>query len=275
MLTVVCYKGKNAHGDRTFECVCDCGNTTTATVSDLVRGNKKSCGCLHGENHGHSDDRLYGVWQTMRARCNRPTNQKYKDYGGRGIRVCEEWQNSFTAFREWALENGYDYNAPYGKCTIDRIDVNGDYEPSNCRWVDTKTQANNRRPYNQELHGIELDYGGKHYISMSELARDYDIPLAMLERRIHRMTIDEALNEIRASIITEDGLLRSVKYVSKEQWSEALRLSRCGISRPEIGRRLSMTEHTVKEIVNRNKAGKGPFENQLPAKLIGSTGVRL
>lgn len=192
-------KVKN-HGRRTaWLCACDCGDKVEVVTDSLRSGNTKSCGCLHGETHGCSDDRLYNVWCTMKARCDNPNSEKYADYGGRGIKVCEEWHDSFTSFMKWAIENGYDYDAPRNACTIDRINVNGDYEPSNCRWADAKTQARNQRPYERRKAGIEVDYLGVHYISLAELARAYGFDSAKLERRIHRMSVDEAMEQILGS----------------------------------------------------------------------------
>lgn len=133
-------------------CKCDCGELTKVIAEQLTRGRTKSCGCLRQEKlesgnvvHGHRKDRLYHVWSNMLNRCHNENTPDYYYYGARGIKVCDEWRYDYMAFRKWAYENGYDDTAEKGKCTIDRIDVNGIYEPSNCRWVDMAVQSRNRR----------------------------------------------------------------------------------------------------------------------------------
>lgn len=128
-----------------WRCKCDCGKIKDIPRSDLMSGRVFSCGCLKLENqtkHGCINDRLYKVWVSMRDRCNNPNNRYYANYGGRGVRVCKEW-NDYLNFKHWAMNNGYDPDAEFQKCTIDRIDVNGNYEPDNCRIVDFEVQINN------------------------------------------------------------------------------------------------------------------------------------
>lgn len=93
-----------------------------------------------------SKERIYAIYNAMMARCNNPNTPNYFRYGGRGISVCDEWENDYYAFKKWAYESGYDETAPRGMCTLDRIDGDGNYEPSNCRWVNMKVQNNNQHP---------------------------------------------------------------------------------------------------------------------------------
>ena len=140
-----------------WKCKCDCGNEKIVRGSDLTTRKTSSCGCYRKEKtsvthtiHGGKNSRLYAVWCDIKQRCNNSNNPIYKYYGERGIKLCEEWTNDFNVFREWAIKNGYDENAKRGKCTIDRIDVNGNYEPSNCRWVSMAEQNLNKRNTRKE-----------------------------------------------------------------------------------------------------------------------------
>lgn len=125
-------------------CRCDCGNQITVRANGLTAGNTKSCGCLsrevHKKQNGLSRSRLYGIWRGMKKRCYNKSNEAYPEYGGRGIKVCEEWKDNFLAFYEWSMKNGYEEGL-----SIDRTDNDGDYEPGNCTWTTSKNQNNNRR----------------------------------------------------------------------------------------------------------------------------------
>lgn len=150
-LVVVERVGSSLSREATWRCLCDCGNERIICGSSLRRGGSKSCGCLRDEiesaihsTHRKTKSRLYNVWSHMIQRCYNPSNTAYKRYGGRGVSVCDEWRNDFMIFYEWAMANGYDENAAFHQCTIDRIDNDKGYSPGNCRWVDAKTQNNNK-----------------------------------------------------------------------------------------------------------------------------------
>lgn len=147
-LTVVAEEDVRWNGNVVWLCKCDCGNYTRVRASHLKRGGVMSCGCLNQSiitRHGESDTRLHHTWACMIDRCTNPNAQEADKYLERGIKVCDEWLNSYEAFAEWAKANGFDENAKRGKCTLDRINNDGDYEPNNCRWVDMKVQGRNRR----------------------------------------------------------------------------------------------------------------------------------
>lgn len=148
-----------------WKCQCSCGKEVILPYYKLTSGQTKSCGCLYQDNlekirsgekqppnfkHGDSNDRIYNIYQGMKDRCYNKRNKNYMDYGGRGIEVCQEWINSYISFKKWSLLNGYQDGL-----TIDRIDVNGNYYPENCRWADVIQQNNNKRT------NIIIDYNGQ------------------------------------------------------------------------------------------------------------------
>ena len=181
-LTVIERVENDNDGHARWLCRCECGNTTIVAGKALRRGVTRSCGCLHDEvaakhatslnkTHGQRNSRLSRIWRGMKSRCQNPNYPCYSDYGGRGITVCDEWQQ-FEPFYKWAMANGY-----RDELSIDRIDVEGNYEPSNCRWVNAKTQANNKR----NNHFVVFE-GRK--ITLTQWAEETEIPKDTLRYRL-------------------------------------------------------------------------------------------
>lgn len=135
-LTVIKRGENNKHGLPRWECKCDCGKITLVSGQHLREEKVKSCGCL--KKSKINNKRLYRIWGSMKNRCENPNRRDYKYYGARGIKICDEWHD-FLTFYEWAINNGYS-----DTLTLDRKDVNGSYEPSNCKWATVKEQGNNR-----------------------------------------------------------------------------------------------------------------------------------
>lgn len=152
MLTVVSEVEKRpGSGIRRFECICECGNTTHVDAGNLKKKTTRSCGCLRLSQkrdamtkHGVRFHPAYSRWNAMRARCYLEYHPGYKNYGARGIKVCDEWRDDPSAFVKWADESGFRKDLQ-----LDRRDNDGDYTPENCRWVTRSVNNRNRRPFNR------------------------------------------------------------------------------------------------------------------------------
>lgn len=188
-ITIVEYLGKikKEKGDnhRFWLGKCECGKNIYLRQTDILKETRKSCPKCNKSSykHGMTNTRLFHIWQNMRGRCYCKTNYDYKDYGNRGIKICDEWKYEFLNFYNWAINNGYKENL-----SIDRIDVNGNYEPNNCRWADNFTQANNKRNNKKYM------YKGKLY-TVRELTKIYGLNYEIISARLHKgWNIEKAIS---------------------------------------------------------------------------------
>ena len=200
MLTVTDFSHKEKSNQGIYKyywiCKCECGNVVTRRSDGLKLKNRVvSCGCYARQmskehftrknpkkTHGQTKTRLYKIYAKMKERCYDPNYPQRNLYGGRGIKICKEWIDSFENFRDWAIKNGYSDDL-----SIDRIDANGDYEPSNCRWEDKYQQANNKR------NNIVLTHNGE-TLTMPQWARKLNLPYSTLaDRRKKGKSVEEIL----------------------------------------------------------------------------------
>lgn len=200
-LTVVSFSHREKNENRNcydyfWNCICKCGKQVVRKERSLKEKKNHnqiiSCGCSRGKffkennpkkTHGLSKTRIYKIYCKMKERCYYKEYPEFYLYGGRGIKICDEWLNDFKTFYKWALENNYNENL-----SIDRIDYNGDYEPNNCRWADNIAQANNKR------NNIVLTHNGQTH-TMPEWARILNLPYSTLaNRRKKGKSVEEILN---------------------------------------------------------------------------------
>lgn len=191
LLTVLRLSHVSEGGLSYWVCICDCGNIKTVRASHLKCGDIKTCGCVGPRRtHGEAGTRLYHIWTGIRARCENPNEPSYRRYGGRGIGVCPEWK-SYAEFSKWARSSGYSDDL-----SIDRIDNNKGYHPSNCRWATSREQANNTRKTRLLTHNNET-------LSVSEWAR---------RKNMNQGTLNSRINTLGWS--TDDALERNVRCPS-------------------------------------------------------------
>ena len=215
---------ENGRHYKMWHCRCSCGNEKDFYECNLIGGKSKSCGCVSRQKmiertttHGMTNTRIYRIWENMRKRCRNHNDPRFHRYGGRGIKVCDEWNNDFLSFYNWAIENGYeDY------LTIDRIDNNGMYCPDNCRWTDIKTQCKNRST------NIWVEIDGEMKI-VSDWAELYGLDRDLIYRRISvgwdpKRAILEQIHKA-SPIIMEDKMGAITKFKSVQEAANYLNIS--------------------------------------------------
>ena len=184
-LRVVSRVTNDKAGNARWLCLCSCGNQKEVLGRSLTSGRTQSCGCLLSEKssermkklltkHGQSNSKLNHVYRSMKERCSNPNCKSYHNYGGRGIDVCNEWKDNFKNFYNWAINNGYRENL-----TIERINVNGNYEPSNCMWIPKKEQAQNMRKTKKII------INGIVYTTINRASRNVEISASTITRMLN------------------------------------------------------------------------------------------
>lgn len=240
---------KSDKGRSWWRVKCDCGNTMELLTSRFYV--YKSCGCLEKSNraalgkktttHGMTETTLYKKWCGMKARCYNPNTPHYERYGGRGITMCDEWQKSFESFRDWAYSVGYEENEHYKNLSIDRIDPNGNYEPTNCRWSTTIEQARNK----ENSVYVKVD---NIKMPLEEVSEKYSIPSCFISRRIKK---GQSIEEIVAdwNFVHND----SSDYMKIEEAIEYYNVGRSTIDRWIKSGKLKAEKHGIRWYIFRGQ----------------------
>lgn len=236
-LTVIYESDRKNH----YVCKCDCGNVSTVLKYNLLKGNTKSCGCTRLTQNGLSKKYVaeHNVWRKLISRCNNKNDRSFNDYGGRGISVCGSWINSFEQFLSDMGQR------PSSKHSIDRINNDGNYEPSNCRWATRKVQANNCR----KNHVVT--YRGEKY-TIAQLAEATNIPRARLTLRINTLkwSVEDAVNRpLNSFLYPYNGQMLKLSEISKLT----------GIKRGTLYFRLHYAKQTPEEAFRANGHGRWPL----------------
>lgn len=244
-------------GDRKWLFKCDCGKEKVIRTADVKSGRTQSCGCYMIERiiethttHNMTNTRLYKIYASMKQRCFDKNSEEYHRYGGRGITICQEWLDNFTNFYNWAMENGYDKEADRGQCTIERINNDGNYEPSNCRWATQEEQAKNKN-----IPEVEI-CGEKH--TLKEWSDITGLTVATIRQRIKYGWKDEEIISIPKEDERENKIIHpkskelTYKGVTHTlvEWSKIT-----GISNKLLSERLRMG-YTEEEILRRDLRSK-------------------
>lgn len=229
-LTVI-ERAETKNSKTRWKCLCDCGKYTYTITNRLVQGKSLSCGCRAYEvprcTHGMSHTRLYKTWCGMKKRCDNKNSKSYERYGARGIRICQEWENDFHNFSEWALKSGYS-----DELTIDRIDNNKGYSPENCRWVTHDDQAKNKR------NSIFITHNGVEKI-LADWCRDYDFPYREALQR-YRNWVDKGEPVVFEKLFYKGNLRqRKINQISKggdliKTWDNLSEISEAGFDRSNV-----------------------------------------
>ena len=237
-LTVIEYCGKNNGGASMWLCRCDCGVKKIVCSGNLKNGNSTSCGCIRkgnienfknhtrkGKGHQGNGTRIYSIWANMKRRCLNSKNNHYKDYGGRGIIICNEWLG-FIPFRDWALSNGYEEHL-----SLDRINNDDNYEPENCRWATQKEQCNNTR------RNRFLTINGKTQ-NLTQWSEESGVSVSVLRNRIKKEWDSDKLLIKPERLILSKSQLELIKQLHINGIFDQEIADIIGFSRSSISRRI-------------------------------------